>query len=214
MSGQLLELIIFAGVAIFLVSKLMNILGTTSEDDPTNNNKYGNSGTFYSKRLRIIESEAKDNPSLRNILNEKFSKKSIVAKNKKDVLKGLKELTGRIPNFSIDNFLKGAKAAFRMIIEAGANENEEELAELVDMRYIEHFKEMAPSYGSFENTNESIKAEISEIYMFGNNAFIKVLFVGKDITTKVKSMHEEWTFTRNTLAEGPAWQLTNIDRPQ
>lgn len=213
MSGQLIELIVFAGIAIYLVSKLINMLGSTSEDDPAASSY--KKKTFYIEEVRDVQ----DKPSkvkgkgLKSIISEKFSKGSIVAKNKKEIVKGLNDLKSKMPNFSVDNFLKSAKLAFKMIIEAGTNENEDELKDLVDIRYIEHFKEMMPSYGNFK-TEDNMKAEISEIYMFGNNAFVKVLFAGKGVTSKVKSMHEEWTFSRNTLSESPAWQLTNIDRPQ
>lgn len=209
MSGQLLELLIFAGVAIFLVSKLINLLGSTSEDDPA---MRPNSNSFYGEKA--TSGLGKTSKKIVGVFSEALPKKSIVKENKKDILKGLKEVTQKIPNFSIDNFLKGARAAFKMIIEAGVNENEEELSELVDRRYIEHFKEMVASYGNYTAKDTEVKAEVSEIYMFGNNAFVKVLFAGKNVTSKVKSMHEEWTFSRNALAEGPAWQLTNIDRPQ
>ena len=50
--------------------------------------------------------------------------------------------------------------------------------------------------------------------MFGNNIFVKVLFAGKNITDKIKELHEEWTFTKSTLSSSPDWHLTNIDRPQ
>lgn len=204
MSGQLLELIIFAAIAIFLVNKLINLLGTTSEEDMASN---------QNKKRFANNSVISGTAGIREILSEAIPKKSIVKENKKDILKGLKEITAKIPNFTIDKFLKGAKGAFEMIIQAGNAGNESELAELVDRRYLEHFKDMAASYGEF-NSNSTVKAEISEIYMFGNNAFVKVLFAGKNITSNVKSMHEEWTFTKNTLVESPIWQLSNIDRPQ
>jgi predicted lipid-binding transport protein (Tim44 family) len=50
--------------------------------------------------------------------------------------------------------------------------------------------------------------------MFGNNVFIKILFAGKNITKKIKNMHEEWTFTKSANNSGNEWFLTNIDRPQ
>lgn len=34
MSGQLIELIIFAAIAFFVINKLLSTLGRTSEDDP------------------------------------------------------------------------------------------------------------------------------------------------------------------------------------
>ena len=41
MSGQILELIIFAAIAFFIINKLISVLGKTSgEDDPAKNNSF------------------------------------------------------------------------------------------------------------------------------------------------------------------------------
>ena len=40
MSGQILELIIFAAIAFFIINKLISVLGKTSGDDPTKNNSF------------------------------------------------------------------------------------------------------------------------------------------------------------------------------
>ena len=73
---------------------------------------------------------------------------------------------------------------------------------------------MSSSYGEYFKEKNNLTAQISEIYMFGNNIFVKVLFAGKNITNKIVDMHEEWTFTKSTLNSGSEWYLTNIDRPQ
>ena len=45
MSGQLIELIIFAAIAFFIINKLLSTLGATSESDPTKNKTFfGESG--------------------------------------------------------------------------------------------------------------------------------------------------------------------------
>ena len=40
MSGQILELIIFAAIAFFIINKLISTLGKTSGDDPAKNNSF------------------------------------------------------------------------------------------------------------------------------------------------------------------------------
>ena len=214
MSGQLIELIIFAGIAFFVINKLIATLGSTSEDDPARNK------TFFGERkgMKDVTTTSKKGEG---ILRPNFKTKKkinlkglIVAENKEEIMEGIQDVMRKSPSFNINNFIKGAKVAFKMIIESGIEENDESLKELIDKRYIEHFKSMAPSYGKYTGAENSLSAHVSEIYMFGNNIFIKILFAGKNITNKVKELHEEWTFTKSTLSSEPEWQLTNIDRPQ
>lgn len=215
MSGQLIELIIFAAIAFFVINKLLSTLGRTSEDDPAKNKSFfGESG-----KMKDVTGTASTRAS--TILRPGFVKKKkinmkglIVLENEAEINAGMIDVMNKVPTFNAANFLKGAKNAFRMIIEAGANSNEDELEELVDKRYIENFKSMASSYGKYAEKKSTLSAQISEIYMFGNNIFIKILFAGKNVTNKIKELHEEWTFTKSALSTGPEWQLTNIDRPQ
>lgn len=214
MSGQLIELIIFAGIAFFIINKLIATLGSTSEDDPAR------SKTFFGEKKGMKDVTATSTKGA-GILRPNFGIKKkinlkglIVTENELEIKEGLQDVMKKSPSFNITNFIKGAKGAFKMIIESSTKENDESLEELVDKRYIEHFKSIALSYGKYTGTQTSLNAHISEIYMFGNNIFIKILFAGKNITDKVKELHEEWTFTKSALSSGPEWQLTNIDRPQ
>ena len=119
----------------------------------------------------------------------------------------------KVPSFDINKFLKGAKSAFSMIIDAVNKNDDDEVIELVDRRYIDQLKNIATSYGQITSL-EAIKMQISEIYMFGNNIFIKILFMGEDVLSKQKNLHDEWTFTKSTINSSPNWYLSNIDRAQ
>ncbi len=213
MSGQLLELIIFAGIAFFVINKLLSTLGSTAEDDPAKKSNFGEPVSLKD----VTPKKAKKTAA---ILRPAFAKKSkldlkglIVVENKNDIESGIVDLTDKLPNFNPAHFLKVSKVAFKMIIEAGSD-SDSDLDELVDKRYLESFKAMAGSYGEYNSDASKLSALISEVYTFGNNVFVKVLFSGQNITNKIKELHEEWTFTKSTLSDGPAWHLTNIDRPQ
>jgi predicted lipid-binding transport protein (Tim44 family) len=214
MSGQLIELIIFAGIAFFIINKLVGTLGSTSEDDPAKSQSFMKN----SQGMRDVTGSA---PKKATVLKPKFSKAKkinlkglVVPGEEKEVMEGFTDVLAKVPNFSIGTFLKGAKSAFKMIIDAGSSEDESELEELVDKRYVAHFKAMSSSYGEYSAKDKALTAQVSEIYMFGNNIFVKILFAGKNVTDKIKDMHEEWTFTKSILNSNPAWHLTNIDRPQ
>ena len=221
MSGQLIELIIFAGIAFFIINKLIATLGTTSEDETASRGSFfGEKGTLKDVTNSAPDRANESSTIKNNILKPNFMRKTkvdlrglVVSENEVDVKTGLIDVMNRVPTFDIHNFLKGSKAAFKMIIEAAFNNNESELSELVDKRYIEQFKAISGGYGEYVALAQP-DIKISEIYMFGNNIFIKILFVGQNITQKIKDLHEEWTFTRSTINSGKEWYLTNIDRPQ
>ena len=84
------------------------------------------------------------------------------------------------------------------------------LDKLVDKRYIEQFKSVALNYGGLLNSKK-LNAKISDLYMFGNNVFIKILFTGQNITDKIENLNEEWTFSKSLIKSGNDWYLTNID---
>lgn len=214
MSGQLLELIIFAGIAFFIINKLIATLGSTSEEEQSRGKSI-----FKNKMhgMRDVTNSPKEKAS---ILKPKFPRAKKVNLNglvvpgaEKEVMEGLSDVVAKLPNFSLDIFIKGAKSAFKMIIEADSSKNDDELEELVDKRYVDYFKAISPYYGKCLEVHPKLTAQVSEIYTFGNNIFVKILFAGKNITDKIKDMHEEWTFTKSTLNSSPGWHLTNIDRP-
>ena len=211
MSGQLLELIIYAAIALFVINKLIATLGVTSEDDPSK------SKSFFGERS-IIKDVTPINKKA-NILRPNFVKKAkvnlkglIVSEHESEIETGLIEVIRKLPSFNLEKFINGAKSAFKMIINASINNNEAELGKLVDKRYIEQFKTIALDYDGYDTADFELNAQISEIYTFGNNIFIKILFAGKNITNKVKELHEEWTFTKSVLNTTPEWYLTNIDK--
>lgn len=214
MSGQIIELIFFAGIAIFIINKLISILGTTSDDDPAKNpSRNGVFGDNMKEVISEVSNPRRDEGIFALKIKKKFNLAGfVVPEREQEVANGLIDLENKLPNFNIEKFIKGSRGAFQMVIEN--SDNDTELEDLVDRRYIANFKDIAQSYGNFISSVEEVKAQIAEVYTFGNNIFIKVLFTGSNLTEKIKHFHEEWTFTKNVMMEGPGWYLSNIDRPQ
>jgi predicted lipid-binding transport protein (Tim44 family) len=217
MSAQMLELLFFAGIAFFIINRLISTLGVTNDDDPTKEK------TFFGEKSGI--KDVTGNSNVHNIKEASFIEKKTASSVSKDSLSDvvandniskifgtIEEIQERLPSFNPRNFLKSSKSAFEMIITSGSNTNES-LELLIDKRYIDHFKSIIASYGDIEKSS-GLEAKISDIYTFGNNVFIKVLFSGKNIVTKIKDFHEEWTFSKSLIQAGPDWFLTNIERPQ
>jgi len=209
MSPQIIELLIFAGIAFFIINKLITNLGSTSDDDPTKQKTYfgepgikdvtNNSNTLY---------EEENLPTAQDI---KTFKNLIVEQNITAVVDGMEMIHKRLNTFQPIKFINNAKIAFQMIIEAAYKKQTEELAELIDKRFLEELEKIAPSYGNFFDSS-ALNAKYSEIYMFGNNIFIKLLFQGKNVVDKIENLKEEWTFTRNANSKEVDWFLSNIER--
>lgn len=211
MSIQILELLFFAGIAFLVITKLISVLGTNSQEDPIKRNSY-----FGEPRsLKDVTDSTLQNPTDKSYKEVKELKISelgelIVKENEANIVNALEELQARMPSFNPSNFLHSSKVVFQMIVDSDIT-NTPSLLTLVDPRYVEQFKSIAHTYGKVINSS-AINVKISEIYMFGNNVFVKLLFTGTNVTSNIDILHEEWTFCKNLIASGPDWYLTNIDR--
>lgn len=225
MYGQLLELLIFGGIAFFIISKLISVLGSTSEDDPARRRK----SFFGENNLKDVTPSASDDSS--TVLKPRFSgskfpgvgnrtkfktvlrsslSELVTPENHESVAEGLEELLEKMPSFDLTRFVENARMAFKLIIDAVIQGNDPQLEELVDKRYLDNFKKRAvPDYAYLAGDIGKLSAQVSEIYVFGNNIFVKILF--SDDRSNKQGIREEWTFSKSTLNDSPIWYLTNVD---
>ncbi|XVN41852.1 MAG: Tim44 domain-containing protein [Rickettsia endosymbiont of Argas persicus] len=212
MSPQIIELLIFAAIAFFIINKLITALGTTSEDDPTKQKSY-----FGEPIIKDVTHSSSDPSSSREesyiptAKDIKAFKDLIVEQNITEVVDGMEMVHKRLNAFQPIKFINNAKIAFQMIIEAAYKKQTDELSKLVDKRFLEEFEKISDSYGNFFDST-ALSTKYSEIYMFGNNIFIKLLFQGKNVVDKIEELKEEWTFTRNANAKEVDWFLSNIEK--
>ena len=213
MSAQILELLLFAGVAFLIISRLIAILGSTSDDDPTKRASFfGEAQGGLKDVTNSVAQNLKELNQLTSGGNHDIDDLT-TAENKDNIINGLAYACSKMGNFNLRTFLNSAKAAFGMIIEASLNKDFNDIQKLIDKRYIDQFISIASSYGKIKNL-KTLKAKVSDIYTFGNTVFIKVLFSGKSIVSNISNFNEEWTFSKSFINSGPEWYLTNIDRPQ
>ncbi|WP_419234894.1 Tim44/TimA family putative adaptor protein [Rickettsia endosymbiont of Nabis limbatus] len=210
MSPQIIELLIFAGIAFFIINKLITTLGATPDDDPAKQKSYFGEPVIKDVTHSSTKSydEEKDLPTAQDI---KAFKNLIVEQNITAVVDGMETVHKRLNAFQPIKFINNAKIAFQMIIEAAYKNQTEELAELVDKRFLEEFEKISDSYGNFFDAT-ALDAKYSEIYTFGNNIFIRLLFQGKNVVDKIEELKEEWTFTRNANTKEVDWFLSNIEK--
>lgn len=205
MSAQLIEIIFLGAVAFIIISKFLSLLGTTDEDDPARKSP-GSSYFGAPKGMKDVTGSADANEESKAKAILKITKR--LKKEAGSALEHMKAIYEAYPNFDAEKFLTGAKGAFSMIIKALDEKDLETIEDLVDRRYVDQIKEFGDNYG--KNPGKKLDASIIDSYSLGNSIYIKVKFTGS--TSKIKSLKEEWVFTKNIQQSGPDWFLCNIER--
>ena len=131
-----LDIIILAFLAIFLGFRLKNLLGDRSG---------------YGEDLKNDENHKEKNVSeTRNVI--RLDQKKVSGK-------GIELLKDADPSFSEDEFISGAKNAFRIIIDAFSDSDLEKLRPLLDYELFKNFtKSIAEREAKQELQNVEIKA--------------------------------------------------------
>ncbi|MEN3747572.1 Tim44/TimA family putative adaptor protein [Sphingomonas sp. HF-S3] len=143
---------------------------------------------------------------------------------------GLKSVISADSSFDVAQFIEGAKAAYRMILEAYWKGDDETLGWLVDDEVREGFSaaiaERAAAGHVLENRLVSIeRAAIVAAAVENRVARIAVRFdadissvtrdadgnvIAGSLTDAVET-HEVWTFARNLRSDDPNWKLVETD---
>ncbi len=194
MSPQIVELLIFAVIAFFLVNKLFSILGTTDENEKPS--FFGESFSMkdVTQKLTVLDKINLDQKHL-DIIEQS---------NKQEILEKLPIINSKLKNFDIAKFVNGAISAFSLLTSSEAKNNEELLQNMVDKRFKDQFCNLSDKYSSQNLVNPT--AKIRDLYLFGNNVFIKILF-----STDSNLFREVWTFTKNKNDTTQHWFLSNIE---
>ena len=214
MSSSIIQLLVLAGVAIFLFLRLRSVLGTRDgfEGRPEAPKPLSDSGR---PEFDVIEG----GPDLD--VTDHVDADSPSAK----ALSGMK---AKEPGFMVGPFLEGARGAYEMILMAFENGDLSEVREFLSEDVLESFQsviDLREENGVLVEANfvgvreTSIKeAEFDETTGEGE---VSVRFVG-ELTSVVKNRDGEivegnpneikrqrdvWTFARTLGADDPNWQL-------
>jgi len=200
MSAQMVEILILAVIAFLIISKLLSVLGTTDEDDPAKKK----TGSFFGEPKGMKDVTGTIEP-----IDPKTARRKIIPLRENVVFSHdiktndiISQIVEKMPDFNHEKFLKGAKGACTMILDALSKNDEKALAELVDKRFLEELSKKADHYNKASTSD--INATYEDAYSFGNSIYIKILISGK-------SFKEFWVFTRNLAQSGPDWHLSNIE---
>lgn len=209
-------IILFAVVAAFLALRLYAVLGKrTGAEQPLPKPAEERSPVAPLPRTIDVTPEVRESGG-RNIEATAES--------------GLRAVIAADPSFDVGQFIEGAKAAYRMILEAFWKGDEETLGWLVedDVRsgFAEAIAERKAAGHVLENRLIAIeRAIIADASVEGKLARVSVRFdadiaavtrdqdgnlVAGSLSDAVET-HDVWTFARNLRSDDPNWKLIETD---
>ncbi|MDQ2893379.1 MAG: Tim44/TimA family putative adaptor protein [Pseudomonadota bacterium] len=209
--------VLLAMVAGFLALRLYSVLGkrTGHEQQPLPRTADERSAAVPTQRTIDLV------PEPREIANRHIEAKAEA---------GLRSVIAGEPGFDVGQFIEGAKAAYRMTLEAFWRGDEKELEQLAQPDVAHAFAEAiaarAESGETLENRLVSIEqATIVDAVVAGREAQITVRFdadiaaVTRDADgnliagslTDADETHDVWTFARTLKSGDPNWRLSDTD---
>ena len=211
---QFFDIILFGMIAAFLVLRLRSVLGRHKDD------------VVEGKKDEKLTTESHEND---NVVSLPLSEERKVEQDQK-VLdpedKLLIDVVKLIPDFDKVEFLVGARTAFEMIVEAFAVGDRELLGNLLNKEVYGNFElsiaDREKNSFILENTLiRIVDSQIIEGLVDGKNVFITVKLISEQINVTrnnegntvdgdpehVTTITDIWTFSRNTDAKDPNWEL-------
>jgi predicted lipid-binding transport protein (Tim44 family) len=201
-----LDIIILGLLALFLGFRLKNLLGDRSG---------------YGEDVNNLETYNEKKPDNNNVIN--LNKKKISGE-------GLEVLKKGDPNFSEEEFIIGAKQAFKIIIEAFVDSDVEKLKPLIDYELLKSFTKSisereARQEKQFVNILSINKLDIINISLNDNIASIsirieseqikytidkndKIIDGNKEVSEIIK---DKWVLERDISSNDPNWKLVETD---
>jgi predicted lipid-binding transport protein (Tim44 family) len=195
------DILIFGIIAVFLVLRLKNILGTKTD---ANNQDINNRETSKNFSNIVPFKEKKENGDLKEI--EKILKVD--------------------PQFQVDNFLSGSKTFFKMVLESFANGNVDNIEPYLKTSVLKSFK-IAINERIKEKETEIIelnsikKNEIRSVSLTKTSIKISVFFETLQVRALMNKdskvidgdkdneilVKDEWVFERKINSDNPNWVL-------
>ena len=219
MNGPILQLLVLAGIAIFLILRLRNVLGTREgfEKPPVPRDETG-----HVERRRDFE-VIEGTPD-RDIVDH--------APEGSDTAKALAEMKRRDPSFNVGEFLSGARQAYEMILMAFERGDLASVLPFLSQDVYEAFSTVVDQREAEGLTVEAEFVGVSEVALqeaefdqATNEAELTVRFTGEltylvrdkggDViegsATEIKKQKDGWTFARDMGSDDPNWKLVATD---
>jgi len=231
---QLIDIILLAVVAGFLILRLRSVLGRrTGHEERTDP-----MAAFRQAERRGERREGED--TVVHFPEREGANADTAGIRRADLPgdatpldKGLAAIRQADSGFNPQEFVSGGRAAFELILMAYAKGDLKTLRPLLANEVFEEFagaiREREQAGEQLETTLVGIKqAEIAEAELQGKTAFVTVKFVSEQINVtrdragqvidgadkRVETITDLWTFARNTRSRDPNWTLVATDSPE
>lgn len=217
MNSAVIQLLVLAGIALFLVMRLKNVLGTREGFEQPRSDVADKQSDKGRPNLEVIEGGI--DLDIADHIDIKSSSGRALAKMK-----------SKEPDFSVTEFLSGARGAYEMLLMAFENGDKETLksflsddvytsfADVIETRESEGLKIDARFIGVRE-----MKLTAAEFDDESNEGEVTIKFVGELTSVvrdtdgnvvegnpdEVKRQKDVWSFARIMGSNNPNWQLVS-----
>lgn len=214
---QIIDILLFAGIAGFLVFRLRSVLGRRTGLEQRRNNPFAPPPAPQAPPA----SAAPTAPQLRAIAGGTAPPAG-----------GLAAVTAADPSFTEDSFLKGARSAFEIIVNSFAAGDKAALQPLLSKDVYDRFAEAIDARLAAKETLQSNltamkSAEIVQSPLEGGTALVTVKFVSEQTNvtraadgtvrdgdpSRVDEHVDFWTFARPIRSRDPNWTLVATHSP-
>lgn len=211
---QIVDIVLFAVLALILIFKLGSVLGRRGEDERPGTDNFNATNPEQDDGDNVVAMPARNVPTPEEIASM-------------DPLEaGVAQIKVADPSFREKEFIKGVRMAFEVILDAFANADVKTLKTLLDTTVYENFagaiRDREKAGHQLETTIVGIdESEIVKAGMDGNVASVTVKVVTEQVNALkdaageivegdpaiVVKVTDVWTFSRNTKSKNPNWLL-------
>jgi len=230
---QFIDILFFAAIAAFLVFRLWSVLGRRSGLD-----RHPPASSWTLRAGKEEPTHAKREPGEDKVVR-------LPDRSAEGVEPGLAAASSQAPfeqtfdamrkrdhNFSIEEFLVGARAAFELVVDAFAKGDKNALGSLLNKEVLSRFSAAIDARSAKNETLEVTIAgisgtEVTDVTYQGSIGRIVVRFLSEQIKftrekdgaivegdpNTVRSVTDIWTFERDLCSRNPNWMLVATHGP-
>lgn len=209
------DIIVIGAIAAFILLRYRAMLGEKSGRDPQEMQRMRQSLDQLEPVIQLADREPR-----------RKEEKIIALNEPKEFASQFSAMRAIDPQFSADEFLSGAKAAYEMVIDAYNDADHDTLQMLLADPIYKDFKATLAENEKANRTAHTtlvaiVKAEISDAILKGNKAQITVDFLSEQIplvrdadgeivegdVNRQEAVEDQWIFERNLASNDPAWKV-------
>jgi predicted lipid-binding transport protein (Tim44 family) len=188
---QFIDLIIFGGVAIFLIYRLRGVLGKRA----------GIQKKDLGKNSDLVQDSQTNKKTNQPLLKENESKLAIAYES--------------LPGFDHKNFIEGAKFAFETIVNAFNSGDKKTLKTLLTKNVLTSFEE---AINESKNNPDShfyslVIGGVEDVVVIKNTIFITLKITSEQLKDNDESSiikkQDIWTFQKEIDSKSPIWLLSS-----